>query len=217
MTAALGIAPAVGVLDACAAFGVPRATVYRRRQLRVVQTRRRPGRALSDDERAKLLRVLCSVRFVDASPAEVYATLLDEGLYLASPSTMYRLCPATTRIPQRVASRGPATGLPHRISHRDGGRIQHREIQVVDRHGANLSGLRPPIARAQLRPKGGVAGNRAPRSHPEPRAAHREHGGDGEDATLPVTPPKVPPLPGDRRTSTGRQLHSGDDERAVSP
>ncbi len=38
-----------------------------------------------------VLEQLNSERFVDASPAEVYATLLDEGSYLASQRTMYRL------------------------------------------------------------------------------------------------------------------------------
>ena len=48
-------------------------------------------RALSATERAKVLEVLHSERFADAAPATVYATLLDEGTYLASESTMYRL------------------------------------------------------------------------------------------------------------------------------
>jgi putative transposase len=48
-------------------------------------------RALSVTERAKVLEVLHSERFADAAPATVYATLLDEGTYLASESTMYRL------------------------------------------------------------------------------------------------------------------------------
>ena len=47
--------------------------------------------ALSADERAQVLAVLHSERFVDASPAQVWATLLDEGVYLASQSTFYRL------------------------------------------------------------------------------------------------------------------------------
>ncbi len=38
-----------------------------------------------------MLDVLHSDRFVDAAPAEVYATLLDEGQYLCSERTMYRL------------------------------------------------------------------------------------------------------------------------------
>jgi hypothetical protein len=52
MTAAMEIAPDVGVQPACAIFGVARATVYRRRRPRVVQARPRPARALSEAERA---------------------------------------------------------------------------------------------------------------------------------------------------------------------
>jgi putative transposase len=48
-------------------------------------------RALSQAERARVLEVLHSERFADAAPATVYATLLDEGLYLCSEATMYRL------------------------------------------------------------------------------------------------------------------------------
>jgi putative transposase len=105
MTAAMAIAPEVGVQDACAIFGVPRATVYRRRQLRVVQVRRRPSRALSEAERTELLRVLCSERFVDASPGEVHATLLEEGVYLASESTMYRVLRSQRAVRERRAVR----------------------------------------------------------------------------------------------------------------
>lgn len=82
---------------ACELVGRSRATHYRRRQLapdpKVATERRRAAqpRALSIDERNAVLEVLHSDRFVDESPATVWATLLDEGRYLASPSTMYRL------------------------------------------------------------------------------------------------------------------------------
>ena len=46
--------------------------------------RRPPARALSEQERGQVLELLHSERFVDCSPAQVYATLLDEGRYLAS-------------------------------------------------------------------------------------------------------------------------------------
>jgi putative transposase len=46
---------------------------------------------LSAAEQARVLDVLHSPRFTDAAPATVYATLLDEGAYLCSVSTMYRL------------------------------------------------------------------------------------------------------------------------------
>jgi putative transposase len=51
-------------------------------------------RALSATEQAAVLDVLHSVRFQDAAPATVYATLLDEQVYLASERTMYRLLAA---------------------------------------------------------------------------------------------------------------------------
>jgi len=47
--------------------------------------------ALSVEERAEVLAVLHSERFCDAAPAQVWATLLDENVYLASESTFYRL------------------------------------------------------------------------------------------------------------------------------
>ena len=60
-----------------------------------------PARALSEPERAGVLEQLHSERFVDASPAEVWATLLDEGTYLASERTMYRLLAADGPVRER--------------------------------------------------------------------------------------------------------------------
>lgn len=79
---------------ACAALGIPRSTVYRHRRPRPAKTARivkPPRQALTEAEEAEILAVLHSERFVDRSPAEVYATLLDEGTYLCSIRTMYRL------------------------------------------------------------------------------------------------------------------------------
>ncbi len=88
------LAPVVGTRPACRALGAAPATVYRRRRPpapRPRRPRKPPVRALSEQERAEVLGVLHSERFVDCSPAQVYATLLDEGRYLASERTMYRL------------------------------------------------------------------------------------------------------------------------------
>jgi putative transposase len=49
---------------------------------------------LTDSEREAVLEVLHWQRFVDCSPAQVWATLLDEGRYLASERTFYRLLTA---------------------------------------------------------------------------------------------------------------------------
>ena len=101
------LAPDVGVQTACQALGVPRSSLYRHRARLIVGPRplprRRPtsARALAVQERQQVLDLLHSPRFVDASPAEVYATLLDEGLYLCSQRTMYRLLHSQREIRER--------------------------------------------------------------------------------------------------------------------
>ncbi|QOY92281.1 IS3 family transposase [Paludibaculum fermentans] len=93
MEAATALALQVGTRPACVALGVPRATFYRRLAPfygpRPAPTR--PARGLSDVERETVLAQLNSPRFRDQSPAEVAATLLDEGQYLCSSRTMYRV------------------------------------------------------------------------------------------------------------------------------
>jgi putative transposase len=87
----------VGARPACRAVGASHATVYRRRTPpppRPPKPRVAPARALSDGERRAVLAELDSERFVDSSPAQVWATLLDEGTYLASERTMYRILAA---------------------------------------------------------------------------------------------------------------------------
>ena len=78
-------------VTACAALGASRATYYRRGQPKVALPRPRPARALDEAEQQAVLDQLHSERFVDQAPAEMHATLLDEGSYLCSPRTMYRL------------------------------------------------------------------------------------------------------------------------------
>jgi putative transposase len=91
------LTPIVGTRPACRVLGAAPATIYRRRrppQPRPCRPRPAPARALSRAEREAVLEVLHSERFVDSSPAQVYATLLDEGRYLASERTLYRLLEA---------------------------------------------------------------------------------------------------------------------------
>jgi putative transposase len=90
------LAPVVGVKAACAALGEPRARHYRRH--RTSPTPPRPERvpapqprALSEVERKEIRRILNSDEHADEAPATVYAKLLDEGTYLGSVSTMYRV------------------------------------------------------------------------------------------------------------------------------
>jgi putative transposase len=91
------LTPIIGTRRACRALGASVATIYRRRrppEPRPSRSRPVPARALSEAEREAVLAELHSDRFVDSSPAEVWATLLDEGRYLASERTMYRLLAA---------------------------------------------------------------------------------------------------------------------------
>ena len=101
--AAAELAVQVGVAPACRALGLARATFYRRRRPAPGhrQPRKMPARALDRTERERVLDVLASPRFVDRAPAEVVATLLDEGRYLCSERTMYRLLAAEQPVRER--------------------------------------------------------------------------------------------------------------------
>jgi putative transposase len=97
-------ASAMGTAPACAVLGLPRATLYRRRRPTAVTppaSRPAPPRALDPAERQAVLETLHSERFLDQAPAQVQATLLDEGTYLCSPRTMYRLLDAASEVKER--------------------------------------------------------------------------------------------------------------------
>ena len=93
MTAVDQLAPTVGIASACEALGLARASFYRRPVFgpMPLKIRPSPARALSPDERATVRGVLNSTRFQDCAPAAIQATLLDEGQYLCSTRTMYRV------------------------------------------------------------------------------------------------------------------------------
>ena len=89
--------PRAGRTMACAAFGVNERSNRHRRQNADGRARRRPPveirqrrphpARLSDDENQQIIAVLCEERFCDLAPAQVYTTLLDEGVYLCSERT----------------------------------------------------------------------------------------------------------------------------------
>lgn len=100
MDAVRQLAPTVGIESACDVLGVARASFYRQRPRRgprlaapplALTVRPVPARALSADERQAVRAVLHSERFQDCSPAAIQATLLDEGQYLCSTRTRYRV------------------------------------------------------------------------------------------------------------------------------
>jgi putative transposase len=100
MAAVNQLASTTGIESACLALGVARASFYRQSPLLgpaleasivVPAMRPTPARALSADERLAVASLLNSERFQDCSPAAVHATLFDEGQYLCSTRTMYRV------------------------------------------------------------------------------------------------------------------------------
>jgi putative transposase len=102
MNAALELGSSVGKAAACRALGVPRASLYRR-MLPAAPPRARPtpARALEAAERQIVLDHLHSERFSDKAPAEVYATLIDEGVYLCSIRTMHRILSENGELKER--------------------------------------------------------------------------------------------------------------------
>jgi len=100
------LVPEVGTKAACEAFGASRATLYRRRARCAappVERKKRPSppRALGVEEKQAVVDILHSDRFVDKAVHEVYATLLDEGKYHCSVSTMYRILKENQEVRER--------------------------------------------------------------------------------------------------------------------
>lgn len=94
--AVLLLAEQTTTAKACALLGKPRGSHYRDRQpVSLVPSQRAPraapSNALTVAEQDRIIAVLTSARFCDKSVAQAWATLLDEGVYLASMSTMHRL------------------------------------------------------------------------------------------------------------------------------
>ena len=92
----------LGVAPVCEALGMPRVSYYRWRNPPAhCQVVRRVPRALPPAERERVLAVLNDDRFADLPPAEVYATLLDEGKFVCSIRTMYRILEEQAEVKER--------------------------------------------------------------------------------------------------------------------
>ncbi len=110
------LTPLIGVKAACAALGEPRARHYRRHPkspppARAARVPMVQPRALSELERSAVRAALNSDEHVDEAPATVHAKLLDQGIYLASVATMYRVL----REHGEVGDRRPHATHPARV------------------------------------------------------------------------------------------------------
>ena len=112
------LAQDVGTSKACDALDVSRASLYRQRNrqaepARDAASKRSSSRALPESEREQVRQTLYSERFMDKSPYQVYATLLDDGEYLCSVRTMYRILEENNASKER---RNPAPAIPWRVA-----------------------------------------------------------------------------------------------------
>ncbi len=92
---------ALTVADACQSVALPRATYYRSNSPPQVITRLRSHRRLTDLERRHVLETLTNKRFCDQSARQVWAQLLDDGRYLCSVRTMYRILSENQAVRER--------------------------------------------------------------------------------------------------------------------
>ena len=106
--------------EAARLTGVSRATAARRHsdpEPAILPVRRVPANKLTPAERGELLNVLNCTRFVDQTPLQIYAELLEEGRYLASVSTMYRVLGENALVKERRRlARHPARAIPELLA-----------------------------------------------------------------------------------------------------
>jgi transposase InsO family protein len=110
MAAAIALPAGSGLTSAvCSALSLSRASVLRHRKALAPPSACKPrspsSRALPDSERDQVLQHLRAPRFADQTPTEVFATLLDEGTYLCSIRTMYRILAAQGEVAERRRQR----------------------------------------------------------------------------------------------------------------
>lgn len=100
---------------ACEQLGVPPRTLQRWRKQGIGEDRRagpkaRPANKLTEAEERRILGIVNSPRFRDLSPKQIVPLLADEGIYVASESTVYRLL----RRNEQMEHRGRARPATHR-------------------------------------------------------------------------------------------------------
>jgi len=115
------VAPKITTKRACEMLGYPRSSYYRSQQEKPTggqnRSQRESPRALPASEREVVRDILNSERFVDCSPRQAYGALLDEGKYLCSVSTMYRILRANDEVRERRhQKRHPAYKKPELVA-----------------------------------------------------------------------------------------------------
>src|SRR3954463_13027086 len=163
MDSVLALPPAAGITAAaCTALGLSRATVPARPPDPAEPAPRpSPPRALTAEERQAVLDQLREPRFADLAPAEVYATLLDEGVYLCSIRTLYRILDDHDEVRERPAAppglhqartarRRPRSGLV--VGYHEAGRTGEMDLLLSLRHSRHLQPPGRRLVRRRCRP-----------------------------------------------------------------
>ena len=146
MAAVVALTPGSGLTTAvCTALEVSRASVHRHRAAltaapRVTKPRPSVARALPESARDQVLAHLRAPRLKDQTPTEVYATLLDEGVYLCSIRTMY-LDPCNSGRGRRTPPPASPPGLPKA---RSAGRGTQSSLVLGVRRGLASPGSNGP-------------------------------------------------------------------------
>ena len=117
--------PELPISALCDALSVSRASLYRHHAAETPEPGSAPAparpqpRALSSEERSRVLEVLTCERFADEAPRQVYAQLLDEGQYLCSVRTMYRILEQEVMVRERRdVARHPVYTKPELLARR---------------------------------------------------------------------------------------------------
>ena len=109
----------IGERAACAAMGISRSTRMRKRSEPTTPAKRNAVsiRRLADAERQAILDIVHTERFADFSVRQIYATVLDEGMYLGSISSFYRILRKAGETKERRAlARHPARVKPELVA-----------------------------------------------------------------------------------------------------
>ena len=103
--------------EAAVIAGVSRATATRKPAIPCEDPAPAPANKLSPAERAHILATVNSAQFVDLPPVQIYARLLDEGTYLCSISTFYRVLEENRQVKERRRlARHPARAIPELLA-----------------------------------------------------------------------------------------------------